>query len=124
MAPSETSMQYAVLYNFDTVQTAGTLVHIQTQSGEPVLTFVPTKEYQSVLLSSSALQNGETYEVYTGGSSSGTVADDLYTEGAYTPGTQVTSFTISSIVTGGGMMGGGPGFGGRPGAGGIPPTRP
>ena len=122
-APSNTSTQYAVMYNFDTMLTAGKMVHIETQAGEDILTFMPAKEYQSVLLSSSALQNGETYVVYTGGGSTGTAMDGLFSDGDYTAGTQVTSFTVTGIITGGGMMTGGPG--GRPGgSGGLPPARP
>ena len=116
-APSDTSTQYALMYNFDTVQAAGLLVHIETQSGKEILTFEPNKEYQSVLLSSSELQKGETYVVYAGGSSTGSVTDDLYAGGVYTPGTRVTSLTISSIVTGGGP-------GGIGALGGMPPPRP
>jgi len=95
------------------------MVHIETEDGEEILTFVPTKEYQSVLLSSPELQNGSTYVVYSGGSSTGTVTDGLYSGGTYTAGTQVTSFTISSMVTGAGSGGfpGGPG-GNMPGPGG------
>jgi len=124
-APSDTSTQFSVLYNFDTVQAAGTLLHIQSQSGGEILTFMPAKEYQSVMISSSALQNGETYVVHAGGSSTGGVADGLYSDGVYAPGTQVASFTISSIVTSNGAVGGGPG-GGFPGGGpgGLPPVRP
>ena len=46
--------------------------------------------------------------VYTGGRSTGTVSDSLYTGGAYTAGTQVASYTLTSVVTGatGGMFGG------------------
>ena len=131
-APSGDSTQYSVLYNFDNVQSAGTLLHIQSQSGSEILTFMPTKEYQSVMISSSTLQNGETYLVYTGGNSAGAVTDGLYTGGIYTPGTQVASFTISSMVTsngmlGGGMPGGGPGCGPGFGPGvpsGMPLTQP
>jgi len=129
-APSETSTQYAVMYNFDSMQAAGTMIHIETQSGQEILTFMPTKEYQSVLLSSSALQNGETYVVYTGGSSTGSATDGLYSGGTYSAGTQIASFTTSGMVTSNGMMGGGPGGmpgGGRPGGGGpggAPPSRP
>jgi hypothetical protein len=98
------------------------MVHIETVSGEDVLTFLPTKEYQSVLISSPDLQNGESYVVYTGGSSSGTAVDGLYTDGTYSPGTQAASFSITSIITGGGQgMFGGPG-GGKPGGG--RPSRP
>ena len=112
-APSTTSTQYSVMHNFASAQAAGTMVHIETEAGEDILTFVPTKEYQSVLLSSPELENGATYTVYAGGNSTGTVTDGLYSGGTYTAGTQVTSFTISSMVTGAGSYGGGFPGGGR-----------
>jgi hypothetical protein len=113
-APSTTSTQYSVMYNFASGQAAGTVVHIETESGQDILTFVPTKQYQSVVLSSPELENGSTYVVYSGGGSSGTVSDGLYSGGTYTGGTQVASFTIAGMVTGagsstGGFRGGGPG---------------
>jgi hypothetical protein len=83
------------------------MVHIETESGQDVLTFVPTKQYQSVLLSSPELENGLTYVVYSGGSSSGTATDGVYSGGTYGGGTQVTSMTISSMVTGAGSSTGG-----------------
>jgi len=98
-APSETSTQYSVLINFDTPLQAGDLIHIQTSEGGEILTFSPTKQYQSIVLSSAALANGASYDVYIGGSSTGTVKDSLYQEGSYTAGTSYTSFTIGSIVT-------------------------
>jgi hypothetical protein len=105
-----------VMYNFASPQAAGTMVHIETESGQDVLSFVPTKEYQSVLLSSPELENGSTYVVYSGGRSVGTVTDGLYSGGTYTAGTQVARFTISSIVAGAGSSTGGfrGGRGGRP----------
>jgi hypothetical protein len=111
-APSTSSTQYAVIANFQSTLSAGTMIHIETEDGEEVLTFVPTKQYQSVVLCSPQLENGSTYLVYTGGSSTGTIRDGLYSSGTYTPGTQITSFAISSIVTGVGAVGGGF-FGGR-----------
>lgn len=122
-APSTSSTQYSVMYNFESMQASGTVVHIETANGEEVLTFLPAKEYQSVLLSSAALENGETYVVYTGGSSTGAETDGLYAAGVYTTGTEVASLTISSVVTQGGVQRGGPG-GGRPGGGFPPGGRP
>jgi hypothetical protein len=118
-APSTSSTQYSVMHTFPSPQVAGTMVHIETKDGEEILTFVPTKAYQSVVLSSPKLENGSTYIVYSGGSSTGTVTDGLYSGGTYTAGTQVTSLTISSMVTGAGSGGfpGGPG-GNMPGPGG------
>lgn len=98
-APDTTSSQNAVLVYFSSPLPAGTLVHIQDSTGKEVLTFAPTKSYQSIAFSSPALVQGETYTIYTSGSSSGTSADSLYEGGTYTPGTQYTSFTPASTVT-------------------------
>lgn len=120
-APSDDSTQYAVVQILDSMQAAGTLIHIETVAGEDVLTFQPSKEYQSVVFSSPNLQNGESYVVYTGGNSTGTPIDGLITAGNYTSGTLAANFTIMSIITGEGM-GGFPG--GRPGEGGPGGERP
>lgn len=114
-APSLSSTQYSVVQTFSSAQAAGTIVHIQTQDGQDMLTFVPTKAYQSVVFSSPDLKNGSTYVIYTGGRSTGQITDGLYAGGAYTGGTQVVSLTISAMVTGAGAFGGGfpSGGGGR-----------
>ncbi len=99
--PSTTSTQYSVLLNLGSAQPAGTLVHLQNSDGTGVLTFKPAKKYQSIVFSSTGLVKGGSYDLYLGGSDSGTAVDGLYPEGTYTPGSKYTSFTISSIVTGG-----------------------
>jgi hypothetical protein len=98
-APDTSSTQYAVMINFDSALTQNTMVHIQSDSGEDILTFVPAKQYQSVVLCSPALKNGTTYHVFTGGSSTGTQQNGLYTGGTYSGGTSYKDFTVSSIVT-------------------------
>ena len=125
-ATSSDSSQYAVLYNYDSAQSAGTLIHIESASGEDILTFTPSKEYQSVLFSSADLQNGATYTLTSGGSASGSAQDGLYNNATVSGASQVTSFTISSVVTSLGtasnMMGGGGGRSGGPGgSGGMQP---
>jgi len=113
-APNETSTQYSVLVNFTSAQAAGTMVHIETADGTEVLTFVPTKQFQSIVLCSAQLQNGMSYKVYLGGSSTGDVVDSLYSGGSYTPGEENATFTISDVVTLVGQSGGGaPGGAGR-----------
>lgn len=98
-APDGSSSQNSVLINFNTTQQAGTLVHIQNSAGENILTFAPTKNFQSIALSSPELVAGEAYTVYSGGSASGTVSDGWYQNGIYTEGTEYTSFTIANVVT-------------------------
>lgn len=98
-APDTSSTQCAVSINFSSSLSANTLVHIENEKGEDVLTFAPTKNYQSLVLCSAQLTQGATYNIYTGGSSTGTVKDGLYSDGIYTAGTKFTSLTISSIIT-------------------------
>jgi hypothetical protein len=117
-APGTASTQYSVMMTFASPQPSGTMVHFETEDGEEILTFVPTKAYQSIVLSSSQLEKGVTYTVYSGGLSTGANTDGLFSGGTYTPGSQITSFTISGMVTNAGSTGaGGPGTipGGRPG---------
>ncbi len=98
-APGDTSSQYSVLINFDSSLQAGDLVHIQDSTGKNILTFAPTKLYQSIAFTAPELTNGETYTVSIGGSSTGTATDGLYQNGTYTPGSEYTRFTIADVVT-------------------------
>jgi hypothetical protein len=93
-APSASSTQDSAALRYSSLQPAGTMIHIQTEDGEGVLTFVPTKAYQAVVLCSPQLKKGVTYIVYSGGSSTGTVTDGLYSGGTYTPGTELGSFAL------------------------------
>jgi hypothetical protein len=107
-APDTSSTQYSVLIGFST-QSAGTAIHLETQDGEEILTFVPTKKYASLMVCSPMLKKGS-YVVYAGGSSTGTKTDGVYSGGTYSGGTKLTAFTISSMVTSTGNTGGGGGF--------------
>lgn len=127
-APSNTSSQYSVAMNFTATQAAGTLVHLEDSAGNNILTFAPAKDYRNVIISSPDLKTGS-YTLYSGGSSTGTTADGLYTDGEYSGGTKVVSFEITdsvttwlneSGVTDGNSMGRGPGGGGD-GRGGMGP---
>jgi hypothetical protein len=113
-APGNSSTQYSVILNLETSLSAGNLFHIESEDGKNILTFLPTKSYQSIVLSSSALENGETYASYFGGTTTGTATDGLYSGNNYSPGTEVEVFTISSIITRIGSSGDMPGGGGFP----------
>lgn len=99
MAPDTSSTQNSLLLNFTSTQQAGSLIHIQNSVGKDILTFAPSKNYQSLAFSSPNLATGTAYEVYTGGSSTGTVSNGLYQNGTYTAGTKYTSFTVAGVVT-------------------------
>jgi hypothetical protein len=117
-APSESSSLYSIMVNFAQAQQAGTLIHIESEDGEDVVTFAPTKQFQSIVVCSPTIEEGTSYTVYLGGSSTGTPTDSLYSEGTYTPGTEYVSLDISGTVTVSGSTGG------MGGSGGTPPGRP
>ncbi len=108
-APSTNSTQSSLALYFDSVISAETLIHLQTESGETLVTFSPSKEYQSVVYSSPELVEGETVEVYVGGTAS-LSEDGLSFDDGYTPGELATSVTISGSVT---QVGDGGNSGGR-----------
>jgi hypothetical protein len=98
---------------------------LSDESGNSLLTFAPSKDYQSIVISLPELQQGKTYTLSTGGNCNGQNVNGLYSGGKYTSGTKLTNVTISSGLTsisdngsqatGSGNMG--PGPGGQPGSG-------
>lgn len=98
-APSSSSSQNSLLANFSSTYGTDNIIHIENQNGEELLTISPTKSYQSIAFSSSSLVTGESYDIYLGGSSTGTEIDGLYTDGTYSSGTKYSTFTISGKVT-------------------------
>lgn len=77
----------------------GSIFHIQDNSGQDIVTFLPVRGYYSILFSSSGLATGVTYSIYTGGSCTGTVTNGLYSGGTYSGGTLKKSFTLSTNST-------------------------
>jgi hypothetical protein len=98
-APDNSSTQYSLMVNFSETQAAGTLFHVESAQGVQILTFMPAKSYQSVVLCSPDIKNGSTYIIYTGGGSTGTNTDGLYSGGPYIPGTEYVSMTVSGMTT-------------------------
>ncbi len=98
-APDQSSSQYSLLLNLTSTLRAGTLIHIQSSDGEEILTFSPTKQYGSIAFSSPEMVKGSSYVVAYGGSSTGAATDGLYLGGTVSSATELTSFTVSGIVT-------------------------
>ncbi len=94
---------------------SGQLLYLESSGGTGIFTFLCPVGYSSMTLlySSPDLQRGSSYVLYSGGSvSGGTEFCGYYTDADYTGGTQLTSFTLSSMVTqisGGRNNGGGAG---------------
>ncbi len=113
--PEGTSAQNVIITTFSQRQQAGTLVRVIDGEENDLLTFTPSKTYNSVIFSSPDIRSGMEYTVYSGGSySNGTESDGLMAGGTYTGGTSYGSVTVSTILSYVGTIGGNMG-GGRPG---------
>ena len=94
----DTSTQYSVLHDLGSTVSANEKLTITDSDGKKILSFTPTKTWQSVVFTSADLKEGETYTI-TAGSQSETVTID----GIVTSNSTGMSF--------GGGHGGGPGGG-------------
>ena len=61
--------------------------------------FKATRYSYFFMTSIPALQTGQTYHLYTGGTVAGTDKGGYYADGVYTPGAKKTTFTVSQKVT-------------------------
>ena len=94
--PSTNSTQYVVSYAHQSTISAGSTVSLVDKDGNVLVSVQVLKNCQSIIISCSELKLGETYSIY-GGS------------------TQMTSFTVSSVITTIGSSGSNFPGGGRPG---------
>jgi len=99
-APSETSQQPSVMMYYSQTQKAGTLVSLLDSKGEVIAAFAPSKDYQSIVISSPSLTKGETYTLYSGGTAAGDAAGGLYdAKAVYQGGDKLVAFTLADTVT-------------------------
>lgn len=96
--PSETSTQNSVLISYSQIQNAGTIVNLSDADGNNIITFSPSKGYQSILISSPNLKLNSNYALYTGGSYNGIENNGLYNDGSYENGIKLTDLTISKSI--------------------------
>lgn len=116
---SENSKQASVLYNLSSIQNSGTAVSIS--NGQKVIaSFIPSKQYKSIVISSPDIIKGESYTLSLGGSISSADKNGFTTDG--TVKNSITQYSVkltrisTSIGSSGNKPGGGfgGGFGGNP----------
>lgn len=96
-AMSATSAQPNMYIKSSTVIPSTSLLHIENASAVDVITFKPKNGGYYFLFSSSALVQGATYNIYTGGSyTGGSVNNGYYTGGSYTAGTLKKTVVLST----------------------------
>lgn len=117
--PGSSSTQYSVGANVGSCS-AGTLVTLTDSSGKEIFSYAPAKTFEHIVISTPDIKAGETYSIFTGGSSDSKENHGLYEVGGYkNDGTETGSFTADSTVSTIGSQGmGGFGGGGHHGKGG------
>ncbi|WP_406007845.1 carbohydrate-binding domain-containing protein [Streptomyces sp. NBC_00637] len=108
VAPAEDSPQGWLSATLDSSVPAGTTLHVVDAAGKVVATYVTSKQIQNVVYSSSAIQSGKEYRVYSGGTASAGGTGGLTAK----PGTlgsarQVGTARAGEAPAGGGFGGGG-----------------
>lgn len=122
--PQDASSQPTLMIYFTEKQAAGTAVNLSKQDGSSIVTFAPAKEFQTIVISTPELKDGETVVLSTGGGAD-LDADGFAAAESWSGGTKLAEITLSGMVTavsddgsettGRGM--GGPGMGGGRGGG-------
>ncbi len=119
--PGEESTQPSVSVKFPSILQAGSLVNLADSLGKPLVTFSPSRNFQSFIFSSPELIQGAHYTLYTGGTHSGESTNGVYEAGTYSSGALYQEIALSAMVTTLGDFASGRGFGPPPDGFGPPP---
>ena len=97
--PGNSSTQKTAAIVFSGAQKAGTLVCITDSNNNVIAAMSPEVDFSCIILSSAALNEGETYKVCIGGTAEGESIHGYYKKAAVSGGEEYTSFTVSGAVT-------------------------
>ncbi len=100
-APSGASSVNSVFYILDRQWEAETLLHVEDDSSQSLITFRSKKPFQSFVVASPKLKSRQNYRFYIGGEilSSGGERGGLYTNPVYRNGQLLAETTITSSVS-------------------------
>lgn len=96
---SNSSTQCSIMYYFGGEQESGSIVNVQDNSRNSIITFSPTKTYSAILISTPEIKLDCSYKIYFGGSIKGESSDGIYFGDDYEKGSKYISFTISNVNT-------------------------
>lgn len=89
---------YATLSSTTAILPATTLFNIQATGGSNLVTFQPMRNAYYFIFSSPSIQKSTSYDLYTGGTSTGTNLNGLFTGGIYSSGTKKKTFTTAATT--------------------------
>lgn len=96
---SDSSTQSSMLVYFDETQAAGTTLSLADENGNTIFSFTPGKEYQTAVISTPELNDGQTYDIYSGTNTEGEENEGYISGGTFSGGEKLISVTIDGVVT-------------------------
>jgi len=99
---SEESTQNSMLIYYSEVQSANTLLNLSDADGNSIVSFAPSKDYQTVVISTPDIKANAAYTLSSGGTVTGDATDGYYGSQAYADGSKLYDITVDSSVTTGG----------------------
>ena len=108
VSPAAGSAQGWISATLTSAVKAGSVVQIVDGNGTVVATFVTAKTAQSIVFSSAAITSGAQYQIYIGGTATGTGVGGLSEGGSLGSATSAVTVTAGQAAAGGGFGGGGP----------------
>ena len=96
---SDSSTQSSMLVYFDETQAAGTTLSLTDENGNTIFSFTPGKEYQTAVISTPELNDGQTYDIYSGTSAEGEENEGYISGGIFSGGEKLLSVTIDGVAT-------------------------
>lgn len=94
---SDSEVPSIMLY-FNEIQEEQTRITILDEEGNVILSFVPQKQFESIVLSSEKLEEGKTYTLMSGGTIAGNDTD-FGEDGILEGGEEITQVTINQMTT-------------------------
>lgn len=104
-APDTTSTQNVIMATLPSAALGGTLCSLVNAAGEALVTYAPTRAFQSIVISTPDIAQGQTYTMIAGGSSTGAAVDGFYTGSSHTGGSVVATIETTGVVIGVGAGG-------------------
>lgn len=103
---SDSSSQPSLMYTLDSAAAAGTSIALVNSEGKVIASFVPSKQYINVVISSPYLTVGSSYTLSVGGTVSGCDKNGYTDNGSISGAQSANEVKISSVSTTYGKSGG------------------
>ncbi len=111
---SESSSQASLMYTLESAAKAGNSVALSNSDGKVIASFIPSKQYTNVVISSPELKKGSSYTLSVGGTVSECDKNGYTNSGKASGAESTNSVEISSVSTIYGTAGNKGGMGGEP----------